>query len=200
MKYKLKNNRTLKKEHVYALTSVSGCCYLYTEGLDVFGWIPITEHPPICKLRTALTYDEAKDEFFFATPYYNDSSSYSPTTTPILSSIYSSKKETMLTQILKTNKEAATQAAVLETGRIANATLATIIAKKFPMLPDTPFNDLIVANLASVIVTQVKPSPKLKKVTDAMVIQAYQSVYQLIDIEGMIAELMSALPGLTDAE
>lgn len=110
------------------------------------------------------------------------------------------KKETMLDNIIATNKAAAVQAAYLETGRIANATAANLLAKKFPGLPQTPFNALIIANLADVIGKQIKPSAKLAKITTAMVTQAYAEVYQLIDLEGMINELLNTVPGFDDGE
>lgn len=103
------------------------------------------------------------------------------------------KKETMLDNIIATNKAAATQAAYLEAGRLANVTMADIIARKFPGLPQTPFNALVIANLADVISKQIKPSPKLQKITGAMVTQAYTEVYQLIDLEGMIGELIGTV-------
>lgn len=103
------------------------------------------------------------------------------------------KKETMLENIIATNKAAATQAAYLEAGRLANATVANILFKKFPSLPQTPFNALVVANLADVIGKQIKPSAKLQKITTAMVTQAYAEVYQLIDLEGMIGELLNTV-------
>lgn len=110
------------------------------------------------------------------------------------------KKETMLENIIATNKAAATQAAYLEAGRLANVTMAEILFKKFPMLPQTPFNALIIANLADVIGKQIKPSPKLAKITTAMVTQAYAEVYQLIDLEGMVNELLNTVPGFDDGQ
>ncbi|OQB10734.1 MAG: hypothetical protein BWY21_00018 [Parcubacteria group bacterium ADurb.Bin216] len=136
------------------------------------------------------------------TPHWSDNGQalYTPTgekvTTPYGGSyptMYPTKKETMLENIIATNKTAATQAAYLEAGRLANATVQNILFKKFPNLPQTPFNALVVANLADVIGKQIKPSPKLQKITTAMVTQAYAEVYQLIDLEGMIGELLNTV-------
>lgn len=117
----------------------------------------------------------------------------SKATRPADRTTLSTKKETMLENIIATNKAAAVQAAYLETGRLANATAQNILFKKFPSLPQTPFNALVVANLADVIGKQIKPSPKLQKITTAMVTQAYAEVYQLIDLEGMIGELLNTV-------
>lgn len=102
-----------------------------------------------------------------------------------------SMKETMLQNLIETNKQAAQQAAYLEAGRLANVTLAGILAKKFPGLPQTPFNSLVLANIADQVAKNLKPNPQLAKLTAAMTTQAFLELYAMVDLEGMIHELLS---------
>lgn len=171
--------------------------------MDKIGWIPASENFDWNR-TSQVRYDPATNKMYHMDPQaYNNVSAdldrllvrdtlvnkpiyIKPTRPPI-------KKETMLENIIATNKAAATQAAYLEAGRLANVTVQDILRKKFPSLPQTPFNDLVVANLADVIGKQIRPSPKLQKITTAMVTQAYAEVYQLIDLEGMIGELLNTV-------
>jgi hypothetical protein len=101
------------------------------------------------------------------------------------------KQQTMLENLIETNKQAAKQAAYLEAGRLANVTLEGILIRKFPSLPQTPFNQLIMANIMDQVAKNFKPNAQLAKVTAAMTTQAYLELYQMVDLEGMIAEFMN---------
>lgn len=162
--------------------------YIYNEDRPEaqVGWIPLSELIG-CPLEIGVEYpvtiidNNTLEILAPRTVYVSD---FTQTKQP--------KKVNMLTQVLETNKAAMKQAAYLEAGRVATSTLQTIVASRFPNLPDTPFNALILANLADVMGKQIKPSAQLQKVTQAMVTSAYTDLFQGLDIDGMIAELLTA--------
>lgn len=214
--YRLKKGFTLDTSESYRVAKDgSECAYLWLDNdkvhMQKLGWVPASENFDWKRTRQ-VRYDPSTNKLYHMDPQgclqesNNNVSAdldrllvrdtpgllvkdpiYNKTTRP------PTKKETMLENIIATNKTAATQAAYLEAGRLANATAQNILFKKFPSLPQTPFNALVVANLADVIGKQIKPSPKLQKITTAMVTQAYAEVYQLIDLEGMIGELLNTV-------
>lgn len=227
-KYRLKSGCTLDPDKVYKVAKSGGasqCSYLWDSRGNSPGWIPASENfdwdgsryvreactdneqrvytiiencPGVIGFEQEWNKDLHKDlETLIQNYWYQDENN---SATRPADHIKLTKKETMLDNIIATNKAAAVQAAYLETGRIANATAANLLAKKFPGLPQTPFNALIIANLADVIGKQIKPSPKLAKITTAMVTQAYTEVYQLIDLEGMVNELLNTVPRFDDGE
>lgn len=164
--------------------------YIYNEDRpDTYvGWIPLSEFAG-CPLESGVEYPVTINgdntlEILAPRTVYVGVSDFTQTKQP--------KKVNMLTQVLETNKAAMKQAAYLEAGRVATSTLQTIVASRFPNLPDTPFNALILANLADVMGKQIKPSAQLQKVTQAMVTSAYTDLFQGLDIDGMIAELLTA--------
>ena len=110
------------------------------------------------------------------------------------------KPQTMLQNLIETNKQAAKQAAYLEAGRLANETLANIMAKKFPQLPQTPFNALVMANIADQVAKNFKPNPQLAKLTAAMTTQAFLELYGMIDLDGVIAEFINGTDGIALGE
>ena len=110
------------------------------------------------------------------------------------------KPQTMLQNLIETNKQAAKQAAYLEAGRLANETLANIMAKKFPQLPQTPFNALVLANIADQVAKNFKPNPQLAKLTAAMTTQAFLELYGMIDLDGVIAEFINGTGGIALGE
>lgn len=112
----------------------------------------------------------------------------------------STKPQTMLQNLIETNKQAAKQAAYLEAGRLANETLANIMAKKFPQLPQTPFNSLVLANIADQVAKNFKPNPQLAKITEAMTTQAFLELYGMIDLDGVIAEFINGTDGIALGE
>lgn len=110
------------------------------------------------------------------------------------------KPQTMLQNLIETNKQAAKQAAYLEAGRLANETLANIMAKKFPQLPQTPFNALVLANIADQVAKNFKPNAQLAKLTAAMTTQAFLELYGMIDLDGVIAEFINGTDGIALGE
>lgn len=109
-------------------------------------------------------------------------------------SINEKKENNMLDNVINTNKQAAVQAGYLKAGRVANKALEGIVRKRFPTLPDTPFTGLVLANLVDVLGKQVKPSAELARVSGAMVTAAYLDLYTVLDLEGMVEELLAAVP------
>lgn len=104
------------------------------------------------------------------------------------------KENNMLDNVINTNKQAAVQAGYLKAGRVANKALETIVRKRFPTLPDTPFTGLVLANLVDVLGKQVKPSAELARVSGAMVTAAYLDMYDVLDLEGIVEELLASVP------
>ena len=107
------------------------------------------------------------------------------------------KEETMFDKIVNTNTAMARSAAFLEAGRIANNTAAKFVASKSPLMVkgyvDTAFGKLLIANAAAVAANKFRPTDaKLAKLAEAMITQAYQEVYQLVDIEKMLNEMLSS--------
>lgn len=160
--------------------------YIYNEDRPdtCVGWIPLSNFDNGIGLESGVEYP--------VTINGDNTLKISAPRTAYVSSTKQPKKVNMLTQVLETNKAAMKQAAYLEAGRVATSTLQTIVASRFPNLPDTPFNALILANLADVMGKQIKPSAQLQKVTQAMVTSAYTDLFQGLDIDGMIAELLTA--------
>lgn len=95
-----------------------------------------------------------------------------------------------------TNKQAAVSAAVLETGRMANSAAIKLLKPNLPMVvrgyADTAFGKLAIANATLMAVNQFRPeSAALQRVSNAMVVAAYQELIQSFDIEGMLDSLCS---------
>lgn len=117
---------------------------------------------------------------------------------PQYSKEYTTKKEmTMFEKIVNANKTVAVTAAYMEAGRVANNQVTKLVAAKAPLMVrgyvDTPIGKLVLANLTAMAVEQFRPTDqKLKKVANAMMSNAYQELIQLVDIEGMINELVSS--------
>lgn len=171
----------------YLATNSNNVPYVYRQcDAHIIGWIPASEYrdlneePPFMPNKEyvikaiGLTDKEIIVE-------HNDS--YTTPTT---------KKESMLTQILETNKQAAIAASKLEAGRLATNTLTAIIEAKFPQLPSTPLNGLILANVADVVAKNFKPSPRLNALTNAMVVSAYSDLLQGLDLEGLLTQFLES--------
>lgn len=102
----------------------------------------------------------------------------------------------LLSNAVDTNKKAATTAAVLETGRIANRALSKMVAPKLPMMVrgylDTPVGRLLLANAVKMAFDQFKPdNATAQRLANGMIISAYQEAIQSFDIEGMLDDLLS---------
>lgn len=110
------------------------------------------------------------------------------------------QKETLMnnffSRLISINTKAAGDAAYLETGRIANNTVIRIITARLPFMArfyaKTPFGKLATANAAIVLCQQLRPNDaRLQRLTAAMATMAYQETIQLIDVEGMIDQLLA---------
>lgn len=107
------------------------------------------------------------------------------------------KEETMFDKIVTNNANLAQSAAFLEAGRIANNTAAKFVASKAPLMVkgyvDTAVGKLIIANAAAVAVEKFRPTDrKLARLANAMITEAYQEVYRIVDIEKMLNEMLSS--------
>lgn len=104
---------------------------------------------------------------------------------------------TVKQSIITTNQQAATSAAFMEAGRIANNQIAKFAAKKAPILVrgyvETPIGKLVVANLAALAASHFRgEDARLAVLTKAMTVQAYQELIQELDIETFIDELLDS--------
>lgn len=119
-----------------------------------------------------------------------------PTTTPHTTKEKSTMKTPELKKALNTNVSAAKSAAVMESGRIANIQLAKIVARKTNIpngeLLETPLGHLVVANAASLAAQAFYESnPSVQRLTQGMVVAAYQEMLQTLDLNGIIDELLA---------
>lgn len=101
-----------------------------------------------------------------------------------------------LSQVLSSNIHAAGQAAKLEVGHVANEQLGKIMAKRIPSkyadLMTTPLGHLLLANAVQYAGKAFYADNKqLADISMAMTINAYQEVLALVDIPGIIDELLS---------
>lgn len=114
-------------------------------------------------------------------------------------------------EVTKRNTQLATSAAVLEAGRIANKQASKLIAGQLPLMArgyaDTPVGRLVIANLAGIALDHFRPDDqKLRALTNAMTVQAYQELIQTLDVDGFIEKLLedksikSALAKLPDGD
>lgn len=120
-----------------------------------------------------------------------------------------SNMKNLLSNVADQNKQAATNAALLEAGRIANNELSKLAAKQLPMMvrgyADSPVGKLVIANIASIALQQFRPNDsKLKHLSDAMLSAAFQEAIQTLNIDKLISDftenskIQSALDKLTD--
>lgn len=134
--------------------------------------------------------------------------------TPISTATINNEKETAMSNftnfistLVNRNKKAAGDAAVLEAGRIANNTVLKLILDRMGFIDrffsrrrlESPIGKLVIANGALLLAQQLRPDDKrVRSLTEAMAVQAYQETYQLVDIEGVIDQLLN-LPELQRA-
>lgn len=140
---------------------------------------PFNEVPIETRAETYVTGIDLSAKFFTQTSTLKD------------------KEMTMFEKIVNANKTVAVTAAYMEAGRVANNQVTKLVAAKAPLMVrgyvDTPIGKLVLANLTAMAVEQFRPTDqKLKKVANAMMSNAYQELIQLVDIEGMINELVSS--------
>jgi hypothetical protein len=119
---------------------------------------------------------------------------------PTINSKEENTMNNFIANLISTNKKAAGDAAVLEAGRIANNTLVKLIVSRMPFLArftgakyfQGPIGKLVVANGALVLAQQLRPNdPRVRSLTEAMATQAYQETYQIVDVEGVIDQLLN---------
>lgn len=102
---------------------------------------------------------------------------------------------TTLNSIIHKNKTAATSAAYNEAGRLANLQLGKLASTRLPLMvrgyADSPIGHLVLANLASIAVEQMRPDDaRLQTLTAAMRMQAYQGLLQTLDLDMILDELL----------
>lgn len=107
------------------------------------------------------------------------------------------KIENAVKDVVSKNKEAAVQAGYLEAGSIANVQMAKLTGKMLPLVlrgyADTPLGMIVSANVAQLAIEKLRPDQKqLKKLTEAMVVSAYQELIKTVNIDGMIEEFLSS--------
>lgn len=98
-------------------------------------------------------------------------------------------------KVINVNTATATDAAFLEAGRIANNQAVKFASKTLPLMvrgyADTPVGKLTLANAAVLAAAQFRPNDKrLTKLTQAMLVVAWQELYQSFDIEEMIDSML----------
>jgi len=101
-----------------------------------------------------------------------------------------------LSSLVENNKAAASTAAIITGGNIANKQATKLIAAKAPMMMkgfiDTPLGRLLVANMAQMAIQQYRPDSELaNRIGQGMVVAAYQEVLASYDVEGMVDSLLS---------
>lgn len=104
-------------------------------------------------------------------------------------------KAPSLQDLVTANLNAATNAAKLELGAVANDRLAKIIGKRVPApykaVLGTPAGHLLLANAVMVAGKAIYPDNKnLGTVSNAMVVSSYQELIKQLDIPGILDELM----------
>ncbi len=100
-----------------------------------------------------------------------------------------------MSKIIDKNKTVATSAAFMEAGRIANSQASKFAAKQLPMMvrgyAETALGRLLLANLASMAQEHFRSGDqRMQKLTQAMMVSAWKEVYQQIDIDGFIDQLL----------
>lgn len=98
-------------------------------------------------------------------------------------------------EIVNANVNAASSAAKLEVGRVANDQLSKIIAARLPgqygELLKTPIGQLALANAFAVASRATCPENKnIQTIVNMMTLDAYQQLFKLLDVPGIVAELM----------
>lgn len=102
---------------------------------------------------------------------------------------------TLMSKAVTTNKNAATSAAVFETGRIANNALAKMVAPKLPIMArgylQTPLGKLLLANAVKMAMDQFRPDNAMgQRLANGMIVAAYSEAIQAFDIEGLLDDLL----------
>ena len=197
----------------------------YAKPADSFGWIPKAAKGPTKRCMGIYRYDakaghdvvdvideddithaKTEAEAIAAKAYAT-----APSNPPPLEKTTMSK---LIAGAVTANKSAATSAAFMEAGRVANSQVAKAVAKKAPMLVrgyvEHPVGKLVIANVAVLAAQQFRPNDKsLGTLAQAMAVQAYQELIQQLNIEEFIDDLLTnkdikralaKLPGVEGAD
>lgn len=103
----------------------------------------------------------------------------------------------ILERAKRLNAGAATSAAYMELGRLANNQAAKLLATRLPLMArgyaDTPVGKLLIANLVAMAVGQFRPDDeRMATLANAMTVQAYVELMQSFNVEALLDELLSA--------
>ena len=171
---------------------------------DQIGWIPKAKNAPVwaalqeLKSVSATVLNHDKSQGFnsrlyigASEPVKGSASRHQAPITPVTQESNMSK----LNALIEINKTSAASAAYMEAGHIANKQLGKVMSKQLPMMvrgyADTPLGHLIMANLAVLAIDHFRPDQRqLRRLAQAMQVQAYQELLQELDIDGMIDDLL----------
>ena len=160
---------------------------LTTEALDELGYTPprvkITDLRPLEDTNSFCFFVSAIDECVKSSSQPKEQSTVA-------------NKIPSLQQVLQDNIKSATAAGKLEVGHVANEQLVRILGKRLPKkyapLLETPFGALAVANATMYVAQAVQPGNQtLASVSQAMVVDAYQQILKLVDLPGLVNELLT---------
>ena len=171
------------------------------------GWIPKANNARVSELvrdkgatLTAVVTNHSLEQSFENRLYINvfmgDSDSVStPTEVEQANKSTGETKMTTMNKLIETNKSSAVSAAFLEAGHIANKQVSKVLGKQLPMMvrgyADTPIGRLVLANLAVLAVDHFRSDNKqLRRLAQAMQVNAYHELLRDLDIDGMIDELL----------
>lgn len=171
------------------------------------GWIPKANNARVSELirdkgatLTAVVTNHSLEQSFENRLYINvfmdDSDSVStPAEVKQANKSTGETKMTTVNKLIETNKSSAVSAAFLEAGHIANKQVSKVLGKQLPIMvrgyADTPIGRLVLANIAVLAVDHFRADNKqLRRLTQAMQVNAYHELLRDLDIDGMIDELL----------
>lgn len=149
---------------------------------------PIEKHKPAANIDQCVEVICSTPSSFQNDPLFNCASDF-------LASLTNEKEQTMTSSIVNKNVSLAGSAAMLEAGSLANKAITKLVSKKAPVMVrgyvDTPLGRLVTANLAQLALQQFRPGDvRLQKLTDAMILTAYQELISTIDLDSMLDQLL----------
>lgn len=172
------------------------------------GWIPKANNARVSELirdkgatLTAVVTNHSLEQSFENRLYINvfHESDETPeavtTTNQVTKASTKESKMTTMNKLIETNKSSAVSAAFLEAGHIANKQVSKLLGKQLPMMvrgyADTPIGRLVLANIAVLAVDHFRADNKqLRRLAQAMQVNAYHELLRDLDIDGMIDELL----------
>ena len=166
---------------------------------DQIGWVPKSKNGPVRSAlqelgtvsATVLNHDKTQG---FNSRLYIGAATHIRHTMKT-NTATQEPKMSKLNNLIETNKNSASSAAYMEAGYIANKQLGKVLGKQLPMMvrgyADTPLGHLVLANLALLAIDHFRPDQRqLRRLTQAMQVQAYQELLKELDIDGMIDDLL----------